>query len=263
MAELLPHHRRAALALNAAVLHHRIASLSQDELGDMDIEQGRIIVADNTARWLQRGLTLGGWAANLMNPSCRDAYGLHEPIVGAVMANTVVDDGQTIDLSRFHAPTIGGGLVFRMNMDLPTRESTTVDIRRSVSAVLAALIIYDSRLEVSANGIALQADNGGFGGAVIAARGKALTKVDVKSAVATLIHNGKEMGSGAGKSLMGDPVEAAAWIVNVVCAMGYSIREGQELILGTCTPIQPLRTGTWRVSIPMVGDVSLTVTQNT
>lgn len=258
MAELLPHHRRAALALNAATLNHRIAQLSPDVFAAMGLFEARTIVTDNVARWEQRGHSVHGWAANMMNPSRRAAHGLAEPIIGAVMDTNVIDDHQHIDLARFHTPLIGAGLAIRLNMDLPATEINTTDIRRCASALLTALVIYDSRLADSDNGIAQQADNGGFGAAVIAQRGKAFTKVDAKSVVATLSHEGKEVNTASGKSLMGDPLEAGAWIANALCAMGRPAREGDLLILGSCTNVSPLSAGTWQASIPMLGDVTMT-----
>lgn len=259
MSDLLPHHRRAALALNAATLNHRVAALSTGELADMSLDDGRTIVADNVHRWIQRGYALKGWSANMMNPSRQEAHGLNEPIVGAVMDHSVIEDGQHIDLSRFHTPLIGTAMVVRLNMELPQHGCTTLDIRRCVSSVLAGLLIVDSRLEDPSNGIAQQADNGGFGAIVLPQRGKALTKVDVKSALATLTHEGKTIGEGSGMTLMGDPLEAATWMANVIGDMGERVGEGDVLVIGACTPTVPLTPGTWTGAIQMVGEVTLKV----
>lgn len=261
MAELLPHHRRAALVLNAATLNHRTAELTTDVLHDMALDQARTIVADNVSRWEQRGHRCLGWSGNLINPSRREAYGLNEPIVGAIMDTTMVEDGQRVDLARFNTPLIGAGLAIRLNMDLPASGCKTTDIRRCASALLSGLVIYDSRIINNKSGIALQADNGGIGLVVIGQRGKAFTKVDAKSVVATLSHNGKERGTGSGMSLMGDPVETGAWIANQIGAIGRPAREGDVLFLGSCTPVEPLTEGTWTAAIPMLGEVSLTATR--
>lgn len=261
MAELLPHHRRAALVLSAATLNHRTAELSADEITDMTLDQARTIVADNVCRWEQRGHQSMGWSVNLVNPSRREAYGLSEPIVGAIMDHAMIEDGQRVDLARFNNPLIGAGLAIRLNMDLPVSGCKTTDIRRGTSALLAGLVVYDSHIINNESGVALQADNGGIGLVVIAQRGKAFTKVDAKSVVATLSHNGKERGSGSGMSLMGDPVETGAWIANQIGAMGRPAREGDVLFLGSCTPVEPLTEGTWTAAIPMLGEVSLTATR--
>lgn len=258
MVELLPHHRRAALILNAATLNHRTAELGADTLDDMSLDQARTIMVDNVGRWEQRGHQCLGWSVNLVNPSRRTSYGLDEPIVGAIMDTTVIEDGQRVDLARFNSPLVGAGLAIRLNMDLPASDCKTTDIRRCASALLAGLIVYDSRIVDNTSGVALQADNGGIGIVVIAQRGKAFTKVDAKSVVATLSHNGKERGEGSGMSLMGDPVEAGAWIANQVGALGRPAYEGDVLFLGSCTPLEPLTEGTWTASIPMLGEVSFT-----
>lgn len=261
MVDLLPHHRRAALVLNAATLNHRIAELSPDELNAMTLDQAKTIMVDNVGRWEHRSHHVVGWAANLVNPSRRAAHGLDTPIVGAIMDYAVVEDGQRIGLSRFTNPIIGAGLAIRLNMDLPTQNCTTLDIRRCASALLAGLVVYDSRIINNESGIALQADNGGIGLVAIAARGKAFTKVDAKSVVATLRHNRNEVGTGSGMSLMGDPVEMGAWIANHIGAIERPAREGDVLFLGSCTPIVHLTEGTWTAAIPMLGEISLTVTQ--
>ena len=263
MADLLPHHRRAALALNAAFLNHRTAHLNPEEMDAMGLAEARTILADNATRWEQRGHTRLGWAANMMNSSRREAHGLSEPIVGAMLEDQVLDDGQRVDLARFNDPLIGAALAVRLNMDPPAQGCNTADIRRCASALLAAIVIYDTRITDSTSGIAQQADNGGFGAAVIAQRGKAFTKVDAKSVVATLTHDRTDVGSGSGMSLMGDPVEAGAWITNTVGTMGKALHEGDLILLGSCTKVVPLTEGHWKAAIPMLGEISLTVTRNT
>lgn len=262
MADLLPHHRRAALTLNAATLNHRTVMLRPEEMAGMGLGEARRIVTDNVERWAQRGLTRVGWGSTMMNPSRQEAHGIDEPIVGALMASMVVEDGQRVALERFHQPLIGATLAFRMNMDLPDQSVSKVDIRRCTSAIHAAITVADTRLEDGSSGIAQQADNGGLGLVVMTGRGKALTKVDVTTVLATVTHNGKEVGSGSGRSLMGDPIEAAAWVATTVAQMGCPVKANEVIVLGACTPVVPLTPGEWTVSVPILGECTLSAIAN-
>jgi 2-keto-4-pentenoate hydratase len=71
-----------------------------------------------------------------------------------------------------------------------------------------------------------------------------------------LIVNGEEVGSGSGDMVLGHPLEALAWIANILAAHGRPLRAGQFVSLGSVIRGHKMQAGDQAVVIhDLLGEV--------
>ena len=78
---------------------------------------------------------------------------------------------------------------------------------------------------------------------------------------ARLSINGREIGSGKGSDVMGDPLNALAWLAGKLAAAGTPLRRGMIIMTGSMVPIQYPDAGDQvLVEISGLGTAELAVT---
>ena len=63
-------------------------------------------------------------------------------------------------------------------------------------------------------------------------------RLDLAQAAARLTINGREIGRGRGGDVMGNPLNALAWLANKLAAAGTPLRAGMIVMTGSMVPIQ-------------------------
>ncbi len=87
------------------------------------------------------------------------------------------------------------------------------------------------------------ADNGTDGALVVGAGVDAWRELDLPGTRVTLAIDGAVLREGTGANVLGDPLDAFAWLVNVRAAAGDGLRAGQVSNTGTATSICPIAPG--------------------
>ena len=68
--------------------------------------------------------------------------------------------------------------------------------------------------------------------------------------------NGDVASTGEGAACLGNPIHAARWLADVLCARGIPLRPGDVLMTGALGPLRPLTAGDEVVaSFGPLGDV--------
>jgi 2-keto-4-pentenoate hydratase len=62
--------------------------------------------------------------------------------------------------------------------------------------------------------------------------------LDLARATARLLINGREIGSGVGRDVKGNPLNALAWLAGKLAAAGTPLRRGMIVMTGSMVPIQ-------------------------
>jgi 2-keto-4-pentenoate hydratase len=60
---------------------------------------------------------------------------------------------------------------------------------------------------------------------------------------AAMLRNGKQVATGTGADVLGDPCQAMVWLANELRARGLGLRAGDLVITGACTPPHPIVAG--------------------
>src|SRR5262249_39938812 len=85
---------------------------------------------------------------------------------------------------------------------------------------------------------AMVAGNVWNAGAVVAPPVADWRRLDLSRLTARLTINGREIGSGKGGDVMGNPLNALAWLANKLAADGTPLRGGMIALTGSMVPIQ-------------------------
>lgn len=121
---------------------HDIPSLA-DEV-DLDIEDAYRIQADVVRRRLARGETSVGVKLGFTSKAKMTQMGVSDVIVGRLTDAMRIDDGGTVELSRFIHPKVEPEIVYRIGTDVDLDDPDT-DIVACVDAIAAGMEIIDSR----------------------------------------------------------------------------------------------------------------------
>jgi len=75
-------------------------------------------------------------------------------------------------------------------------------------------------------------------GCVLAAPVADWRQLDLASVTYRLTINGKEIGTGEGSDVMGNPLNALTWLANKLAADGRPLKRGMVVMTGSTVPIQ-------------------------
>ena len=122
------------------------------------------------------------------------------------------------------AKAIRGGGLF-------TRE----DVARAVDACFAAIeVVEDRYVDYAALGAPpLIADDFFGAGCVLGEPQEGFDPRRLREVSARMLINGKEVGVGVGTDVMGEPLDALAWLANTLARRGRYLRAGEVVLLGS------------------------------
>ena len=194
---------------------------------------------------LAAGRTVRGHKIGLTSKAMREMIGATEPDYGFLFDDWFVPEGSTIEMSRLHRPLVEVEIAFVMAGPLTGPSVNAADVIRATDFVLPMIEVVDSRL--SATGPNLLVDSisdGAFCGFVVLGGNPAsLTDIDVRSMSASLSINGEIQQTGSARAVMGNPINAVAWLANKLHELGVSIEPGDVIMSGSFIRMEPLKPG--------------------
>jgi 2-oxo-3-hexenedioate decarboxylase len=193
------------------------------------------------------GLKLAGWKVALTNDEAMARAGATEPAAGPLFAPHIVATPQTITGS---SATVGGfecEFAFRIGKDIPaagapyTGQVIAVAVESLHPAIEVVGIRFATRPKLGVRGTV--ADHTGnfsfiYGPAVANWRSLDLAQCGVRHLV-----DGKEVASSSGANVLGNPLNALAWLANHLAKRGYEIKAGQWVTSGAATGPIPAPAG--------------------
>jgi 2-keto-4-pentenoate hydratase len=204
---------------------------------------------------------VAGYKVALTTPVMQRLCGVDAPCWGAIFAREVHDrraERRAADYCRLGVET---EIALRLGADLPGGGDPGT-VATAVDAAMAAIELiedlgYDyERLDAAA----LVAGNAWNAGVVLAPPIAGWRNIDLAGARARLLVNGREIGSGSGRDVMGSPLNALAWLADRLAAAGTPLSRGMIVMTGSMVPIQFPRPGDHvRVEVSGLGAAELTV----
>lgn len=187
----------------------------------------------------QSAQPLFGWKIAATSSAGQQHIAVDGPLAGRILAERVVMDGGTIDLTGNQMRVLEGEFAFRMARDLPPRATpyTRDEVSAAIGTLHPAIEVPDSRFQPfeAAGAAQLIADNACTDWFVLgAAAPQAWRKLDlVHHAVSARIAGGARF-EGSGVNVLGDPLLALTWIANELSGIGVTLKQGQVVTTGTC-----------------------------
>jgi 2-keto-4-pentenoate hydratase len=182
---------------------------------------------------------VSGWKIALSNPAMQRFVGLHEPVAGCLFARQVVASPARTRAAAYGRLLVEFEIAVELGVDLAPirRRYTRTDVRDAVAAVRPAFELADDRgadyAMLAAHGLQLVADNAWNEGAVLGEGRSDWRSLDLAAARGVVRLDGNEIGAGYGRDLMGDPLDALAWLADSLSRRGITMRAGDVAILGS------------------------------
>jgi 2-keto-4-pentenoate hydratase len=189
----------------------------------------------NTERRLAAGQRLVGRKIGLTSLAVQRQLGVDSPDFGMLFADMAVGDGEPIALSRTLQPKAEAEIALVLERDLTHEEHTFADIVAATAYVLPAIEIVGSRIaNWDIQLVDTIADNASSGLFVLGSRPCKLRDIDLAACAMTIQRerDGVTVSSGSGAACLGNPLNAAVWLANMMVRVGSPLRAGDVLMTG-------------------------------
>ena len=216
----------------------------RDLLDPTDVVAAYAIQSLNTRFWEAQGRRIVGRKAGLTAKAVQAQLGVDQPDFGVLFDDMRVADGGALDPVRCIQPKAEAEIAFVLGEDLPSPQTTLLDVAAAVATVHAAIEIVDSRIaDWKITFADTVADNGSSAFFVLADAGRPIAGLDLTGAAMTMTVDGATVSTGVGAAALGNPLEAAAWLARTLAARGDPLRAGDILLAGALGPMVTLNPG--------------------
>jgi 2-keto-4-pentenoate hydratase len=210
------------------------------ELMPADLDEAYAIRREFEGIEIARGRgEVAGYKIGLTTPIMQKLCGVDEPCYGAIFAREVHHrraERPTADYCRLGIET---EIAVKLGEDLP-QGGDHARVAAAVESCAAAIeVLEDLRHDYKRlTAAAMVAGNVWNAGCVLGAPVTDWRRLDLAEARARLTINGDEIGTGKGGDVMGNPLNALAWLANKLAAAGTPLRRGMVVMTGSMVPIQ-------------------------
>ena len=230
-----------------------------DKYPEMTIEHAYQVQKRMTDRRVADGETIVGKKIGVTSRAVMNMLGVYQPDFGYMTDRMIVNEGETIAMSRMIQPKAEGEIAFLLKKDLMGPGLTNADILAATEAVIPCFEIVDSRIRDWK--IKIQdtvADNASCGLFVLGDNAVSPRKVDLSTCGMVLEKNGEIIATGSGAAAMGAPVNAITWLANTLGRLGVPLKAGEVVLSGALAAMFPCAAGdNFRVSIGGIGSCSV------
>ena len=182
---------------------------------------------------------VAGYKIGLTTPVMQALCGVDEPCYGAIFANEVHRGRGDLAIGNYCRLGIETEIAVVLGDDLPRGDSPERVAAAVESCAAAIEVLEDLRHDYKRlSAAAMVAGNVWNAGAVLGALVTDWRRLDLALAGARLTINGREIGRGKGGDVMGNPLNALAWLADKLAAFGTPLRRGMVVLTGSMVPIQ-------------------------
>ena len=225
-----------------------------------DVDVGYAVQQINHDRAIADGRRVSGRKIGVTSKAVQEQIGVDQPDFGTLFADTEYGDGVEIPASRLIQPRAEAEVALVIGRELDSAPHGFAEIVRAVEFALPSIEIVDSRIaNWDISFVDTVADNASCGLYVVGSRPVPLGAFDIRTVPMTLSVNGEEVATGIGAACLGNPINAARWLADVLCERGIPLQPGDVLMTGALGPMQPISAGD--VVVAEFGDLGTVTTR--
>lgn len=212
----------------------------------------------------QRRTALAGYKIAITTPAMRNMVGFQDSVSGCLLRDQMLSSGATVAGHSYVRLIVEFEIAFQMARDLPIVDKpwTGLSILDYVTCAYPALEIADDRCanyaSLSDSVLTLIADNAWNQGLVL---GPAVTRLDAAALLEVegiAFIDGREVGRGSGRDVLGHPLDALAWLANHLATRGRALKAGEIATTGSLVKSQfPVAGNHVDFRLPGFGEVQL------
>jgi len=173
----------------------------------------------------------------------QDMLGVYQPDYG-FLTNKMLCESQKVITSKLILPRAEAEIAFKLNQTLTGPNVTAEDVLNATEYVTPAIEVVDSRIkdwEIKIEDTI--ADNASCGLFVVGKEQVDPHTLDLEELEVTFAKNGETESIGKGSEVMGNPLNAVAWLANKLGEAGVSLNAGEIILSGSMVPLAPAIKG--------------------
>jgi len=235
----------AASALYHAELDNDPTAAISETYPDADVEDAYRISIAVTELKIKAGRIVKGHKIGLTSKAMRELTGASEPDYGTLFDDWFILEGGVVPRSQMNRPLVEAELAFVLREPLVGPGVNAVDVIRATDFVLPCLEVVDVRQKSRGPNSLVDsiADAAACGRVVLGGCPARLIDVDIRRIGASLSINGSVEQSGVASAVMGNPINAVAWLANKLHEYGVVPEAGHVILSGSFIKAIPFAPG--------------------
>ena len=230
-----------------------------DRVPDFSVDDAYNVQAIVLAQRLNAGRSIVGRKVGLTSKAMQQMLGVDQPDYGVILDDMIIVDGAEYAAANLLQPRIEPEIAFMMKKALNGPNVTAEQVVDATDYVFPSLEVIDSRIRDWK--IKLQdtiADNASSARVVVGTNRVYLDGLDLAEEELVFEKNGEELGRATGAAVLGNPVNAVAWLANTLAHYNAGINAGDIVMPGALTGATPVKAGdSIKASFKRVGTVSV------
>jgi 2-keto-4-pentenoate hydratase len=181
-----------------------------------------------------------GWKVGLTAKAIQDQFGFHEPVFGCVLETRPT--GYSFGASELIHPGFETELCVRLGREIDS-EITLEQVSAAVDVIYPSFEIIETRGDIM-NQISLAlADNAQQRSVVVGTPVFLAPDMALDLVTARVQLNGREVATGSGSAVLGNPLNSVAWLARKLNRYGRRLRPGDIIMTGSLVRQFPLAAG--------------------
>jgi len=180
---------------------------------------------------------IAGWKIALTSKAMQQMTGVDQPAAGAIFATLVHASPAHVDVRAYHHLGVEFEVAVRLGESLPAGAQpwTRASVADRVAACLPAFeLVEDGNADYKAlDAFTLIAQNTWNAGVVLGTSSDDWRRVDLETAVTRCWVNDRPDGQGKTGDAMGHPLEAVAWLANLLNRRGRRLERDMIVMTGS------------------------------
>lgn len=207
------------------------------------------------------GEKIVGKKIGVTSRAVQDMLGVFQPDFGFLTdVMEVQNEGKVKIAGTLIQPRAEAEIAFLLKSDLKGPGVTEADVLAATECILPCFEIVDSRIDNWK--IKIQdtiADNASCGVFVLGNERLDPHNLDLPNLTVNVFKNGKQISTGQGSAVQGNPLTAVAWLANTLGEFGIPFKAGEVILSGSLVPLEPVVAGD-EMHVELVGLGSSTIT---
>ena len=251
--------RTAADRIWDSILSKETCNPIRELIGESDIDAAYKIQQINTDRKLADGERIIGYKVGLTSFAVQKQLGVDQPDFGVLTKSMLVNEDGEVPMSELMQPKAEAEIAFFLSQDIDKKFISIYELIEFIDSVSASIEIVGSRIEAWNIRITdTIADNASASHFVVGKSKVKLEDIDLVNCNMSMTKNGEVASVGQGSACMGNPMNAALWLVNTMVERGTILRKGDVILSGALGPMVPVSLGDqFKAEIEGLGAVSV------
>jgi 2-keto-4-pentenoate hydratase len=188
-----------------------------------------------------------GYKLACTNKPIMKLLGVNGPFSGRLMSHSVYQSGVVLGAADFVKRIIEQEFVFVAGEDVPLSKIpfTAGSVKQYLSTCIPGIELVDHRYRDFSlvGGNALIADNAIHAASILGDPQEQWRTMKLSRHPVKLLVNGKIISEGSGENVLGNPLNAMAWLANHLQSRGLSLKSGDIVTTGTACDVYNAEVG--------------------